>query len=439
MKYYNEKIETMSREQLSELQSERLKDVVKRVYDNVPYYRAKMDAVGLKPEDINSINDISKLPFTEKHDLRANYPFGLFAVPKKDIVRLHASSGTTGKLTVVGYTKRDLDDWSECVARSLVMAGLSDEDIIHNAYGYGLFTGGLGIHYGTEKLGAAIVPCSTGNTQRQLMLMKDFGATAICCTPSYATYLIEEIEKYGYKKEDFSLKTAILGAEPWTEEMRLRIEKDLGVDTYNIYGLSEISGPGVAMECSARQGSHVFEDFFYPEIIDPVTLEPVPDGVKGELVFTTLNKQGIPLIRYRTRDITSITHEKCECGRVFARISRLEGRSDDMLIIRGVNVFPSQIETVLLKLGDYIAPQYQVIVDRVGSLDTIEIQVELKEEMFSDEIKKIETIQKQLAQDMQSSIGISAKITLVSPSSLPRTEGKAKRVIDKRNKEGILC
>ena len=439
MKYYNEKIETMSREQLSELQSERLKDVVKRVYDNVPYYRAKMDAVGLKPEDINSINDISKLPFTEKHDLRANYPFGLFAVPKKDIVRLHASSGTTGKLTVVGYTKRDLDDWSECVARSLVMAGLSDEDIIHNAYGYGLFTGGLGIHYGTEKLGAAIVPCSTGNTQRQLMLMKDFGATAICCTPSYATYLIEEIEKYGYKKEDFSLKTAILGAEPWTEEMRLRIEKDLGVDTYNIYGLSEISGPGVAMECSARQGSHVFEDFFYPEIIDPVTLEPVPDGVKGELVFTTLNKQGIPLIRYRTRDITSITHEKCECGRVFARISRLEGRSDDMIIIRGVNVFPSQIETVLLKLGDYIAPQYQVIVDRVGSLDTIEIQVELKEEMFSDEIKKIETIQKQLAQDMQSSIGISAKITLVSPSSLPRTEGKAKRVIDKRNKEGILC
>lgn len=439
MKYFNEKIETMSREQLSELQSERLRNVVKNVYENVPYYRAKMDAIGLKPEDIHSIEDISKLPFTEKHDLRANYPFGLFAVPKKDIVRLHASSGTTGKLTVVGYTKRDLEDWSECVARALVMAGLSDEDIIHNAYGYGLFTGGLGIHYGTEKLGAAIVPCSTGNTQRQLMLMKDFGATAICCTPSYATYLIEEIEKYGYKKEDFSLKTAILGAEPWTEEMRKRIEKDLGVDTYNIYGLSEISGPGVAMECSEKNGSHVFEDFFYPEIIDPVTLESVPDGVKGELVFTTLNKQGIPLIRYRTRDITSITHEKCKCGRVFARISRLEGRSDDMLIIRGVNVFPSQIETVLLKLGDYIAPQYQVIVDRVGSLDTIEIQVELKDEMFSDEIKKIETIQKQLAQDMQSSIGINAKITLVSPSSLPRTEGKAKRVIDKRNKEGILC
>ena len=439
MRYYNEKIETMSREQLSKLQSERLVNVVKNVYENVPYYRAKMDAIGLKPEDIHSIEDISKLPFTEKHDLRANYPFGLFAVPKKDIVRLHASSGTTGKLTVVGYTKRDLDDWSECVARSLVMAGLSDDDIIHNAYGYGLFTGGLGIHYGTEKLGAAIVPCSTGNTQRQLMLMKDFGATAICCTPSYATYLIEEIKKYGYRKEDFSLKTAILGAEPWTEEMRNRIEKDLGINTFNIYGLSEISGPGVAMECSARNGSHVFEDFFYPEIIDPVTLEPVPDGVKGELVFTTLNKQGIPLIRYRTRDITSITHEKCECGRVFARISRLEGRSDDMLIIRGVNVFPSQIETVLLKLGDYIAPQYQVIVDRVGSLDTIEIQVELKDEMFSDEIKKIETIQKQLAQDMQSSIGINAKITLVSPSSLPRTEGKAKRVIDKRNKEGILC
>lgn len=439
MKYYNEKIETMSASKLRELQSERLKEVVKRVYDSVPYYRAKMDAIGLKPEDISSIDDITKLPYTEKHDLRANYPFGLFAVPKKDIVRIHASSGTTGKLTVVGYTKRDIDDWSECVARSLVMAGITDCDTIHNAYGYGLFTGGLGLHYGTELLGAAVVPCSTGNTPRQLMLMKDFGATAVCCTPSYATYLAEEIKKQGYNIEDFSLKTAILGAEPWTEEMRDRIEKDLRVKAYNIYGLSEISGPGVAMECEERCGSHVFEDFFYPEIVDTVTLEPVKDGEKGELVFTTLNKQGIPLIRYRTRDITSITHERCKCGRVFARISRLEGRSDDMLIIRGVNVFPSQIETVLLKLGDYIAPQYQVIIDRIGSLDVMEIQVELKEEMFSDEIKRVEEIQKQLADDMQSSIGISAKITLVSPSSLPRTEGKAKRVIDLRKKEGILC
>ena len=439
MKYYNEEIETMNREQLKELQSKRLVDLVKRVYENVPYYRAKMDAIGLKPEDIKSIDDITKLPFTEKHDLRANYPFGLFATDKKNIVRIHASSGTTGKLTVVGYTQRDLDDWSECVARSLVMAGLDNNDILHNSYGYGLFTGGLGLHYGAEKLGVAVVPCSTGNTQRQLMLMNDFGATAMCCTPSYATYLAEEIPKLGYDINDFSLKVAILGAEPWTEEMRDRIEKDLHVKAFNIYGLSEISGPGVAMECEERAGSHVFEDLFYPEIVDTVTLEPVKDGEKGELVFTTLNKEGIPLIRYRTRDITSITHEKCKCGREFARISRLEGRSDDMLIIRGVNVFPSQIETVLLKLGEYIAPQYQVIVDRVGSLDVMEIQVELKEEMFSDEVKKIETIQKQLAADMQSSIGISAKITLVSPSSLPRTEGKAKRVIDLRKKEGILC
>ncbi len=439
MKYYNKEIETMNREQLRELQSKRLADVVKRVYENVPYYRAKMDAIGLKPEDIKSIDDITKLPYTEKHDLRANYPFGLFATDKKNIVRIHASSGTTGKLTVVGYTKRDIEDWSECVARSLAMAGLDENDVIHNSYGYGLFTGGLGLHYGAEKLGAAVVPCSTGNTQRQLMLMKDFGATALCCTPSYATYLAEEIEKQGYDINDFSLRVAIFGAEPWTEAMRDRIEKDLHVKAFNIYGLSEISGPGVAMECEERAGSHVFEDLFYPEIVDTVTLEPVKDGEKGELVFTTLNKEGIPLIRYRTRDITSITHEKCKCGREFARISRLEGRSDDMLIIRGVNVFPSQIETVLLKLGEYIAPQYQVIVDRVGSLDVMEIQVELKEEMFSDEIKKIETIQKQLAQDMQSSIGISAKITLVSPSSLPRTDGKAKRVIDLRNKEGILC
>lgn len=432
MKYYNEKIETMSRDEMSALQSERLVKQVKNVYDKVPYYRAKMNAIGLKPEDIKSIEDISKLPFTVKTDIRANYPFGLFGCDKKDVVRLHASSGTTGKLTVVGYTKNDLEAWSECAARALCSAGLTDEDSLHIAYGYGLFTGGFGIHYGAEKLGVTAIPVSSGNTMRQLMLLKDFGATALACTPSYAIYLAEAMEENGYSIKDFMLKVGIFGAEPWTEEMRREIELRLNIKAYDIYGLSEISGPGVSMECAARCGKHVYEDYFYPEVIDPDTLQPVPDGTRGELVFTSLKKECIPLIRYRTRDICTLYREKCDCGRTLVRMGRIEGRSDDMLIIRGVNIFPSQIETVLLNIGGKIGPHYQIIVDRVNNLDTLEIQVELNDAAFSDEVKTLEILKARISHDMQSMIGVAAKITIVSPHSLPRSEGKAKRIIDKR-------
>ena len=387
MKYYNKEIETMSRENLFALQSERLVKQVRNVYDRVPYYRAKMDAIGLKPEDVRSISDISKLPFTVKTDIRANYPFGLFGCDRKKVVRLHASSGTTGKLTVVGYTKRDLNTWAECCARAMTSAGLTKNDTVHIAYGYGLFTGGLGLHYGVEKMGATAVPVSTGNTMRQLMLLKDFGATAIACTPSYALYLAEELKTAGLTTDDLMLKTGIFGAEPWTEEMRREIEDRLKIEAFDIYGLSEISGPGVAMECKSHCGKHVYEDFFYPEIIDPYTLKPLPYGEKGELVFTTLTKECIPLIRYRTRDICTLYNEPCECGRTLVRMGKIEGRSDDMLIIRGVNIFPSQIETVLLNIGGMIGPHYRIILDRVGSLDTLEIQVELAEHAFSDEIR----------------------------------------------------
>ncbi len=434
MKYWNKEIETMSRDQMSVLQSERLSKQVQRVYDRVPYFRAKMDAIKLKPTDIKSISDISKLPFTVKTDIRGNYPFGLFGCDKKEVVRLHASSGTTGKLTVVGYTKNDLETWSECTARALTSAGLSDEDTVHVAYGYGLFTGGLGVHYGIEKIGATAVPVSTGNTMRQIMLLKDFGATAIACTPSYAIYLAEEMAAEGITPDDLLLKTGIFGAEPWTEEMRREIEKKLKIKTFDIYGLSEISGPGVSMECKKHCGNHVYEDFFYPEIINPDTLEPLPYGEKGELVFTTLTKECIPLIRYRTRDICTLYAEECECGRTLVRMGRIEGRSDDMLIIRGVNIFPSQIETVLLNIGGLIGPHYQIILDKKGSLDTMEIQVELNENAFSDEVKVLEQLKKRIEHDMQSMLGIAAKITIVSPHTLPRSEGKAKRIIDNRNK-----
>lgn len=434
MKYFNAKIETMARENLSALQSERLVKQVKNVYTRVPYYRAKMDAIGLKPEDIQSIDDISKLPFTVKTDIRANYPFGLFGCDKKKVVRLHASSGTTGKLTVVGYTKKDLNTWAECCARALVSAGLSKRDLVHVAYGYGLFTGGLGLHYGVEKLGATAIPVSSGNTMRQLMLLKDFGATAIACTPSYAVYLADEMQEAGLSLDDIMLKIGIFGAEPWTEELRREIEKKLNIEAFDIYGLSEISGPGVAMECKAHCGKHVYEDFFYPEIINPVTLKPVPYGEKGELVFTTLTKECIPLIRYRTRDICTLYAEPCECGRTLVRMGRIEGRSDDMLIIRGVNIFPSQIETVLLNIGGMIGPHYQIIVDKKGSLDTLEIQVELLDNAFSDEVRAIENVKARITHDMQSMLGVQAKITIVSPHSLPRSEGKAKRIIDRRGK-----
>ncbi len=435
MKYFDEKIETMSREEMRELQSARLVDLVARMYANAPYYRAKMDAAGVKPEDIKSIDDITKLPFTTKADLRANYPFGCFAAPKSEIVRVHASSGTTGKLTVVGYTKRDLEDWATCAARALVMAGCDQNDVVHVSYGYGLFTGGLGLHYGSELLGAMTVPASAGNTMRQIALLKDFGATTLACTPSYAMVIGEEIAKAGLDLSDFKLKRGIFGAEPWSDDMKREIERKLGIEAFDIYGLSEISGPGVSMSCGGDWGLHVMEDFFYPEIVDPETLQPVPDKTDGELVFTTLNKQGIPLIRYRTRDISALNHEVCShCGRTLVRMKRVSGRTDDMLIIRGVNVFPSQIESVLMNIKEIVGSHYQIIVDRVGNLDTMEIQVELAPEVFSDEVKKIEEIRRHIEHDMMGNLGVGAKITLVSPDSLPLSTGKTVRIIDNRKK-----
>lgn len=433
MKYYDEKIETMSRSEMTALQEERLRDMIKRVYENVGYYREKMDALKLKPSDIHTIEDIHKLPFTTKSDLRAAYPFGAFALPMKEIVRIHASSGTTGKLTVVGYTERDIDDWSVCVARALVMAGCSEEDIVHVSYGYGLFTGGLGLHYGAEKLGCATVPASAGNTMRQITLLKDFGATAIACTPSYAMVLGEEIEKAGIDISEFKLKCGIFGAEPWSDDMKKEIEARLNIRAYDIYGLSEISGPGVAMSCGDEWGLHVMEDFYYPEIVDAETLEPVGDKTSGELVFTTLNKQGIPLIRYRTRDISALNHDECGCGRTLARMKRVTGRSDDMLIIRGVNVFPSQIESVLYNVKEIVSSHYQIIVDRVDNLDRMEIKVEMAPEFFSDEVRQIEAIKKRIEHEMIGNLGVGAKVTLVSPDSLPLSSGKTVRIIDNRN------
>ncbi len=433
MKYYNEEIETMSRDKMNALQSNRLVDLVKRVYENVPYYRAKMDEIGLKPKDIKGIEDISKLPFTTKKELRDNYPFATFAVPMSDIVRVHASSGTTGKLTVVGYTKRDLEDWTESTARCMVIAGCDKEDIVHICYGYGLFTGGLGLHYGSEKLGSLTVPASAGNTVRQLALMKDFGATTLACTPSYAMVIAEEIEKAGMSIDDFKLKRGIFGAEPWSDEMKAEIERKLKIKAYDIYGLSEISGPGVSIGCGNNFGLHVMEDFFYPEIVDTETLQPVKDGEAGELVFTTLNKQGIPLIRYRTRDLSALCHEVCPvCGRTLVRMKRVKGRSDDMLIIRGVNVFPSQIESVLMAIPEVVGSHYQIVVDRINNLDTMEIMVEMAPEFFSDEVRKIESICKKIEHDMMGNLGVGAKITLVSPDSLPLSSGKTVRIVDKR-------
>jgi len=430
---YNEKIETMSRSEMSALQSERLKDVVKRVYDNVQYYKDKMDEIHLKPSDIKSIDDIYKLPYTTKHDLREHYPFGSFATPMKDIVRLHASSGTTGKLTVVGYTKRDLDDWSECVARAFGVIGCTQEDILHISYGYGLFTGGLGLHYGAEKFGCVTVPASAGNTIRQLQLLKDFGATTIACTPSYALVLAETIESNGMDISEFNLKRGIFGAEPWSLDMKKQIEDRLHIKAFDIYGLSEISGPGVAI-CCGDSKLHVQEDFFYPEIVDKDTFESLGDNEKGELVFTTLNKQGIPLIRYRTRDISALDHTTCSnCGRTTVRMDRVSGRTDDMLIIRGVNVFPSQIESVLMSIKEIIGSHYLIVVDRINNLDTMEIHVEFAPDYFSDEIKVIEGIKQNIEHELLGNLGVGAKVRLVSPNSLPLSEGKTKRILDKRS------
>ena len=427
---WNEAKECMSRDEIHALQSARLKKMVGHVYHNVEFYRKKMQQMGLEPGDINNIDDLNKLPFTTKNDLRDNYPFGLFAVPQSEVVRIHASSGTTGKATVVGYTRKDIDIWQECVARVLAMAGVGSHDKIQVAYGYGLFTGGLGLHYGAENLGATVIPMSTGNTQKLITMMQDFGATAIACTPSYLLHIAETLEETG-QINNINLKAAICGAEPWTENMRKQIEEKLHLNAFDIYGLSEIMGPGVAADCEFHRGLHVYEDHFVPEIINPDTLETCKEGEVGELVFTTLTKEALPLFRYRTKDLTSITYEKCECGRTLARISRFKGRSDDMLIIRGVNVFPSQVEAALLEIGE-TSPHYMLIVDRVNNLDILEVQVEVEERFFSDEIKQLENLTQKISRVLQSALGLSVKVKLVEPKTIQRSEGKAKRVIDKR-------
>jgi phenylacetate-CoA ligase len=421
----------MDRNGLKAVQSERLRETVERVYFNVPFYRHKMQEAGIGPEHINSIDDLAKLPFTLKTDLRDNYPFSLFAVPMSEIVRVHASSGTTGKPTVVGYTRHDIATWSEVMARTLTSAGATRNDFIQIAYGYGLFTGGLGLHYGGEKIGASVIPISGGNTSRQIQLMHDFGSTVLACTPSYALYLSEAIGENGYRREDLKLRIGVFGAEPWTENMRKEIESKLRVKAIDIYGLSEIIGPGVASECPEQNGLHINEDHFYPEVIDPETLQPLPEGSIGELVFTTITKEGLPLIRYRTRDLTRLTYEKCKCGRTLVRMEKCLGRSDDMLIIRGVNLFPSQVETVLLQMSE-TKPHYQLIVDRINNLDTLELKVEVDEAFFLDKVSQLESLQKKIRSTLEDAIGLGIKVTLVEPKAITRSEGKANRVIDRR-------
>ena len=415
------------------LQLKRLQRVVERVYHTVGFYKKAFDEAGVTPDSIKRLEDIRKLPFTTKQDLRDNYPFGLFTVPMSNIVRLHASSGTTGKPTVVGYTRRDIETWSRLMARSFVAAGLTKNDIIHNAYGYGLFTGGLGAHYGAEQLGASVVPMSGGSTKKQIMILQDFGPTAICCTPSYALYLAEQGEGMGVDMKSLKLRVGILGAEPWSEKMRQEIEDKLGITALDIYGASELMGPGVAMECAeGRDGLHVFEDHFIVETINPETGEVVSNGEEGGLVFTSLTKEAFPLIRYRTRDISRLMKEPCRCGRTLARIARISGRSDDMLIIRGVNVYPSQIENVLLGI-EGLEPHYQLIVDRVGTMDTLEVRVEVSEKSFSDEVRTLQKLERRISKDIKDYLGVTTAVKLIEPKSLQRFEGKAQRVTDKRN------
>ena len=430
--YWNEASECCNRQDLERLQLERLQALVDRLYHQVPFYRSRLEEAGVRPGTIRSLEDLPRIPFTTKADLRDNYPFGLFAVPMDEIIRIHASTGTTGKPTVVGYTRNDIDIWSEVMARTLVSAGAHRGDIIQVAYGYGLFTGGLGAHYGAEKIGAAVVPVSTGNTRRQITLLKDFGTTVLCSTPSYALYLAEAAEERGVHARDLPLRVGVFGAEPWTDNLRREIEKKLHVSAIDIYGLSEIIGPGVAAECREKKGLHMMEDHFLPEIVDPATGEPLEDGQPGELVVTTLTKEGIPLLRYRIRDITRLNRAPCACGRTTVRMERITGRSDDMLIIRGVNVFPSQIESVLLEIPE-AAPHYLIYVDRVKNLDTMEIHVEVSEEMFSDEVKELERIEKRIKAEVESTLGIAVRIKLVEPRSIARSEGKAVRVIDRRS------
>jgi len=424
--------ETMSRDQLQALQLDRLQKLVARVYEKVPYYKGKMDEVGVDPRDIKDLADIRKLPFTTKEDLRKNYPFGLFTVPMDDVVRVHASSGTTGKPTVVGYTKADIKLWAGLMARSLAAAGATHKDIIHNAYGYGLFTGGLGAHYGAEELGASVIPISGGQTKRQITIMQDFGSTVLLSTPSYALNLAEAMVEAGVDPASLALKVGIFGAEPWSENMREELEQKLCLKAVDIYGLSEIIGPGVAVECIEEQkGLHIFEDHFLPEIVDRNTFEPLPLGEEGELVFTTLTKEAFPVIRYRTKDISRLIDTPCSCGRSFLRMPKVTGRTDDMLIIRGVNVFPSQIEHVLMSI-EGVEPHYQIIVDRQGSMDTMEVQVEVSDSIFSDETKTLEGLTKRIQAEIKDLIGSSCKISLVEPKTIARSEGKAQRVIDKR-------
>ncbi len=430
-RYWNAEIECMDRKSLETLQSYRLMRTVRRVYENVPLYRDRMDEAGVRPEDIQSIADLHKLPFTYKQDLRDTYPYGLFAVPMNQVVRVHASSGTTGKKIVVGYTANDLEMWSECCARALTAAGADNTDFMHVSYGYGLFTGGFGIHGGAEKVGMTVIPVSTGNSKQQINILKDFGSTFICCTPSYALSLAETMAEMGVTKDDIKLRAGLFGAEPWTEEMRHDIEEKLGIKAMDIYGLTEIMGPGVAFECSAQTGMHINEDNFIPEIIDPDTGEVLPEGAQGELVFTCISKEAFPMLRYRTRDIVTLERGVCSCGRTFIKMKKPAGRSDDMLIIRGVNVFPSQIESVLLSLGN-TAPYYQIIVDRVNNNDTFEIQVEISPDMFTDTVGNLEEQTKRIREAVHTTLGIQAKITLVEPKTIPRTEGKSVHVIDRR-------
>jgi phenylacetate-CoA ligase len=432
---YDEEYETLPREALEAIQLKRLKSLVEKVYATVPFYKRKFDEQGIKPGDIKSLQDLSRLPFTMKQDLRDNYPFGMFAMPMESVVRIHASSGTTGKPTVVGYTRRDIDNWARLMARTLSAAGAHKGDIVHNAYGYGLFTGGLGFHYGAERLGASVIPVSGGNTKRQILLMRDFAPTVLTCTPSYALHLADVAAEEGVDFRTLSFRVAVCGAEPWTENMRKEIENKLGLDAVDIYGLSEVMGPGVSVECvEAKNGLHVFEDHFIPEIINPNTGEPLPYGEPGELVFTTLTKEAFPLIRYRTRDLSVLHHEPCRCGRTLVRMGRIQGRSDDMLIIRGVNVFPSQIESVLMGRKN-VAPHYVLIVDRKDRMDTLEIQVEISEAVFSDEVKDLQHAERQIEKDIKDLLGVSCKVRLVEPKSIKRSEGKAQRVIDNRKKQ----
>ena len=431
-KIFNKRFECMSESKKKELQLERLRKVVKHVYENVPHYKEKYDAAGFRPRDLKKLSDITKIPFTTKEHLAANYPFGMFAVPMKNVIRIHSSSGTTGKPKVAGYTKNDIKTWAELMARTFTCAGVGKNDVVQNAYGYGLFTGGLGAHYGAERVGATVIPISGGNTKRQILVMQDFGTTVLCSTPSYSLFIAEVLAESGIDIASLKLRVGVFGAEMWSESMRTEIESKLNIDAIDIYGLTEMIGPGVASECLEKNHLHIFDDHFYPEIIDPETQEPLPYGERGELVFTTLTKEAFPVIRYRTRDITCLHPEKCSCGRTLVRMERVTGRSDDMLIIRGVNVYPSMIESVLVRI-DGVEPHYQIIVDREKAMDNLEIRVEVSEKIFSDEIKGLEAMEKKIRAELESALGIAAKLKLVEPKTIQRSEGKAVRIVDKRN------